>query len=260
MEDYWFKSFEKIQNFQLPFSFEGEGLDDWLHSIPVMDSHAACSSLLGVLQELEAAELEPTMKLSHLKKIHAGAEEFSANLEGKFLDSSFPLGPAEKNSVELVTWLYAKMADCYFQVFELENDPSSRQMRAYALYQAFRCMGKAQVYVAEVYQWTFPGFWQNCYRFFQEAGKAGLVKEEIVDENGKPRTIENIFKQILLFEMCDANQYRPREMKKIFDFLEQFAGAALILSGNQPKRITEGCFCLDQDLPPGNLAKLGGCD
>ena len=65
-----------------------------------------------------------------------------------------------------------------------------------------------------------------------------------------PRLLDKTFKQILLFSLSDINQYRPREMHKIYDMLGEFAQLSEITTDNLDDLQKECFFYVDQDQPP----------
>jgi hypothetical protein len=106
------------------------------------------------------------------------------------------------------------------------------------------------VSIAQSYQLPFAGIWLGCYQIYKFAEQHKLTDMEVNRESIGTRTINNTFKQIMLFGLTHSNQYRPREMYKIYDTLGYFSQWSEITPDGWEHPKNECFFCIDKDQEP----------
>lgn len=190
-----------------------------------MDRFSTCVKILSALQAMKEVDLEPEQRLLHLETIRAFIGDVILSMENIYLDCSFPMTSKEKASIELLTWINVEIAGNYQRVgMATDNVELSADSKVFALNQALKHLGHSLLYIAQAYQVAFTGLWQACYQIYKVAEQNQLLDIEIKRGSGEgTQTINKTFKQILLFSLSDINQYRPRDMDKIYDMLGKFS-------------------------------------
>ena len=247
----------KLTDYKLPFKLTNADLNSWLHALPSGDSYTSCYDILCVLQNLNAVNIKVEARLSFLQKINASLSVHAERLEATFLDSGYPLTSVEQDNVEIIVWCYSELAINFQKILNNYKNPEkilNNKLIAWMLYQVVMHMGQAYLYMSEVYAQPFHGFWKSFYKVFEFAEKMKLLNVKVSSEGLEQNTINNVCKKILVFELCDSNQFRPREMKKIYHFLGNIVDCVEVFKNNQQENRKGLCaFNLSEDSPPEDL-------
>jgi hypothetical protein len=94
---------------------------------------------------------------------------------------------------------------------------------------ALQLIRQAQLHIAAVYRIPSDGFWQLIYKIVIKAEKEKLLDIVIHKNEFKNMTLNALFKQILIFHVCNTNQFRPKELRTIFKFLPDVCQSVDIL-------------------------------
>jgi hypothetical protein len=123
--------------------------------------------------------------------------------------------------------------------FIAAQDAGIKTEELFALYMTYDCLGQAQLHTAAVYSSLTDGFWQLAYKVFSWGEKHKLLDVPINDSNLKAVTLTDMFTQMMIFYHCDTNQFRPRDMRTIFNFLPKVCGDIVIYKISDLKFQTE---------------------
>lgn len=240
--------------FKISFELTEQALINWLHELSVEHNVDSCKHLLGVLQAFKTINITRQQLFSFLTQISSELDSIVEQLEKTYLDAGFPLEPEEQIKADLVTLIYTSLAENWASLGRklLERHSSDNRLeKAMAFYLSLQALGKALLNQAKVYMKPDEGFWLNCYQIYNMAEDAGLLA--IKTEAGE-RTINSAFKHILIFELSDTGQYRPREMKAIYSALKDMLTEVDIKTDCKDDSIQNLCvFNLNQDLRPHEL-------
>lgn len=255
MEKLRFRSVPSVAHYEVPFALNERALADWLHGLAVKQNYHAGKEVFCVLQALIRMHISPQQHLKFLTEISAFLEELAGQLEKNYLDASFPLELEAQAQVDIVTFAYATLAKNYALAGEELIVRTGRSPDiALALMLALEAAGKALLHISQVYMQPYEGFWLFCHQIYLLAEENGLLNLEINSGKGQGKTIDAAYKQVLLFDLADSSQFRPREMKAIYHFLNKFSVQAKIFLEHAQERVTALClFNLNQDQPPKAL-------
>jgi cyclic-di-GMP-binding protein len=260
--DLRFKPIVKLTEYELPFQLTHPDLDNWLETLPAAASYSSCYEILCVLQNLYTINIELKLKLSLLQKISTCLSIHAETLEATYLDSGYPLRSVEHGNVEIIAWCYGELANNFLQILKhdkISERITKKKLMAGVLYEVVQNLGHAFLYMSEVYNQPYHGFWMLFYEAFEIAEQAILLDVDVSSGKLEQSTINNVCKKILLFELCDSNQFRPREMKKIYHLLEKLVENTELFV-NKPLKNSKGlcAFNLREDKPPKNILKFNG--
>ena len=255
MENLRFRSAPIIANYNVPFALNEHALADWLHGLAVKQNYNSGKEMFCVLQAFAQMQFSPQQHLSFLHKISAYLDDLAEQLGKNYLDASFPLEFEEQTQVEIVTFAYTALAENYGLVGRrLLNEPNRLSDTALCLFLALEAAGKVLLHTSQVYMQPYEGFWLFCHQMYLLAEKNRLLNVEINTEDSQTKTIDAAFKHILMFDLADSSQFRPREMKAIYHFLKNFSALAKILHEYHQDSTGGLCrFNLNQDQPPKAL-------
>jgi hypothetical protein len=255
-----FKSAPEVNDKSIPFKPEVSELSSWLREKFSAGNWSSCAEVFKAVQGINEQALNPKQKFVFLEGINTYIKNFTKQVENSYLESSFPLSPESLAHVELITWVYAEMAKGYFNIIDTLDEQTdiawSDERKALVLYRALQTSGMAFLHTSEVYLQPYQGFWQLCYQIYTKAEQLGVLDIEIHSNDIKSETVNSMFKHILVFELCDTNQFRAKEMRTIYQFLGGFVDYAVIFpdlnDGNSIQGVNR--FQLNQDAGPVNLA------
>ena len=254
-----FKSVPEVNDKSIPFNPNVSELSAWLREKSFAGNWSSCAEVFKAVQCINELELSPKQKFSFLEGINAYIKNFTKQVENSYLESGFPLRPESLAHVELITWIYAEMAKGYFNIIDVLDEQAdialSDERKALVLYRALQSSGLALLHTSEVYLQPYHGFWQLCYQIYTKAEQLGVLDIEIHSNDIKSETVNSIFKHILVFELCDTNQFRAKEMRIIYQFLGGFVDYAVIFPALNDGNTNQGVnrFQLNQDAGPVNI-------
>ena len=209
-----FRAIPKHDDFKIPFKLEESALLNWLNELSRHNSQEACLQVLHLLQALKHEEISSKKRISFLIIIAEYLKSYISTLEGVCWDVSFPLTMEERVYAEAVTWNYLAMGEGFF----IAAQDSSKKDACFALTMALQAIGRAQLHIAAVYSIPDDGFWKLIYQMFTFAEERNLLSVKI--KEFKNLTLEAMFKKVFVFHACDTNQFRARDMRTVFHFLD----------------------------------------
>ncbi|MGR9115441.1 MAG: hypothetical protein ACU85E_06720 [Gammaproteobacteria bacterium] len=233
MKNYKFRAPPDIAIDPMPFELKEPAFNEWLGSLSFKNSYKACQQLFSVLKALDSTVLEVELEFAFLHGMVATVDDLAERLEFSYLDSGFPLSEEEMANVEMLGWTYIELSRLlsrlYRQIEEEEGEPWSQNDKAETLYKALYSASRLQLYANEVYTMVHSDFWQECYQIYQSAEKNRLLNVQISKGGDNNATIDSVFKRILIFDICDTNCFRSREMKNLEGILQSYSVSAVIM-------------------------------
>ncbi|MCD2450976.1 hypothetical protein GO003_011280 [Methylicorpusculum oleiharenae] len=216
----------------LPFHLTKPALLDWLNGLNLQDPYKACCQLNAVLNQLNGLSLPPKLKCQLYEQITPVADNLVEKIDRVLLDTKFPVTDDEEAQMGVANAIFrALFAGLLAMVSELGHQPNgvlTRQEQALVLYLALHASAQIQLLRKMVYAELEDHFWAKCYLVFKLAEELNLVDLMLPELTYKTRTIDAVFKNILIFEVCDCQSLSPREMKGLKELLESYVDYAHI--------------------------------
>jgi hypothetical protein len=252
-----FRETLKSNDFTIPFKLEESALLNWLMELNHHDAKEACIQTLYLLQALNKTELIAKNRIEFLLLIIEYLKQYINRLEGACWDAGFPLTIEENVYAEMVAWNYLALGEAFFTTADRANKKTDA---VFSIAMALHSIGQAQLHIAAVYSIPPKGFWHLLYQVFAWAEKRKLQQLKIDREPLKDLTINTLFAKSLIFQVCDTSQFRPRDMRTIFNFLDR---VCVNLPIDPFSSEVHGLFMLDlkTDSHPVNIktqSKLAG--
>ncbi len=214
-----FRAIPESNTFTIPFKLEESALLDWLAKLSSHSGKEACLLTLQLIQALnKKADLSPKSRTHFLKLIAQYLKSYINHLENPCWDAGFPLAMEERVYAQMITWNYSVLGEGFF-IAALTSNKKDEELLALAT--ALYAFGQAQLHLAAIYATPDTGFWISIYQIFVLAEKKKLINTPIQTDDFPSTTIKNLFTRLLVFQTCDTNQFRPRDMRTIFEFLEK---------------------------------------
>lgn len=234
---------------EIPFSPDEPSFSEWLDALSSESGYVICRRMITALQAMNKMDLNPRFRFDCLYRALPLVKEVAGRLEKVYLDSGFPLTSDEISSVETLVWTYTQLtmsfSDLSYQL-ELRNDDWDADEKAQVLYLAMYAASQVLLHVSQVYTDVQKGFWLNCYRIYSRSEAQGLLDIPAYLLDIKNKTIDSIFKQMLIFACCDTDCFRVREMNTLYDLLGECVDLVRLTTTKDPERV-RGIFGLSMD-------------
>lgn len=231
-----FKDLPKLNEFEIPFELKEALLLDWLLELSKNPARDACRVLLQFLQAFNKAEVVIKTRVSWLKNSYEYLKQYISGLESSCWDASLPLSEKELDYAEAVVWNYLALAEGFFIAAQ---DATARTDELFCLYMSCDCLRQAQLHIAAVYNSPNEFFWSLIYQVFAWTEKYKLSDTKVNDSDLNEITLNTLFAQIFIFEICDTTQFRPRDMQTVFNFLPKVCDKLPIYKLSEIKFQTE---------------------
>jgi hypothetical protein len=209
---------EPISSAQInPIRFDSATMEIWLKNLTLQNLSEATRQLTAAVKRLSETPISSPEKLTAtqlMSNFALGlAKRFAANLNAM----AFPLQIEEQKQLDRLICIFTELGHSYFTLCEnRKNDKLKHQ----CLLQAMRMLGQHYLYSATAYRQAETDFWQYLYHIYQTAEQSGLTEQKT---STYPHTIDQLFKQILIFNQSDINQYRAGDIHRIYEFAGQYA-------------------------------------
>ncbi|NOT85602.1 MAG: hypothetical protein HOP02_12680 [Methylococcaceae bacterium] len=253
MKNQRFRDLPATEVIPLHFVEDEKQLDDWLNSLLALDTTLAAEKILQAISALEQADLKTSLKIKLLHKIHQFFPKIVNTLQKSYIDSSLPLSDQATHNVELVVWINMQLARALRQC-KLKYVTLGKEQQAGLLYLSLDSLSQALLHISLSYKVPMPGFWAMCYELYARAEQANLTDITITLNVRNNESITRLFKHMLIFQLCDTQQFRCRDILMLFEYLSNASATAHILANYQPKWQAVVCmFNLNKDLPPQKI-------
>lgn len=216
-----FRDIPAQNDFKIPFKLKEDLLLDWLLGLAKQQSREACAAILQLLQALNNTKLTAKTRCCFLKTCHEYFKEYSNHLPGSCWDASLPFSVQEQDYAEAIVWNYLALGEGFFLAAQ---DLEARTDEMFALYMSCYCLGQAHLYTAAVYKSPGEFFWQLVYQVYAWVEKYDLFETAVNANDLKNIILKDMFAQLFIFQCCDTHQFRPRDMRTIFNFLPKVCG------------------------------------
>ena len=249
-----------IKKSTMPFDYSIEGFNHWLTTLNIVDSSHCCQQILCVLRELHLLEINDEEREQVLDSISERLTAIDKNLETKNLEKT-PLSIQSFTEIELIIWTYTELANSYHlqlaQSIEQKKQTATKENQAVILYKALLAISQAYLKIAGIYVLPYKNFWSSLYQLYYLGEENNLLKVNLLVEDTEKTNCYRLIKKILLLELCDTNQFKTKEIHKIFLYLENLVDYAKIIQKPPSVKNLHGIriFTRQQDSLPAMIKK-----
>lgn len=228
-------------------------LAEWLQHLSGSALDQTCEKICTVLQHLNQATLSHQLMVQLLEEIATYTRLYETRIDSLYLEGPATLPEYQQHCVEWLVWSFVRLAEGFYRAVE---SAETNEAKAVCLYRGIWALSRAYLHMSGAYCEPADGFWAKCYQGYAIAERESLLDIVVSDENKKNTSINQLFKLLLVFDLCDLKQFRPREMRKVFNFLKQFANQLTISRQvGQESAKTVFVFNANEDIAPRNLAR-----
>ncbi len=221
------------QNVPLPFAIDEMAFSNWLSELIKSENISKCRQILQVLQTLntnylpERKLIPGRTRLFFLEKL--GAALTASTIDLTRFDSSSDITTPDGNAQditnsEISVWSTFELAAAYTLLSQedwfKEDRYYSIEEKTLILANGIQAMGRGFLYICQTYTKPHVHFWSRCFQFYRLAQLNRLLEPDV---NPAAHIIDNPFKQVLVFSLCNSNQFSTQEMRVIYELLGQYA-------------------------------------
>jgi len=246
----------KAEQYILPFSIDINSFTSWLESQNGKNKLETLQNLSTILTALKKTTIAPDTRNFFLEKISPLVFQFSEQLQSSYLESYFPFSESDTLKINLSNTCAFNLAENYALIckdscFKVQALFSSEQ-KAIILFNAIKAMAIILFYKAIVYEKPKKGFWSLSFLFYLFAKQNNLL--ELAPTHAPNSCFIKVFKQLLVFEMSNTQQFNTEQIHIIFNLLNNLSDQVHLLPVLADKKVnTVPYINLKSDTPPSIL-------
>ncbi|MDX1588167.1 MAG: GTPase [Oleiphilaceae bacterium] len=245
---------KKLQNLSFS-SASPKAFRHWVDSLPLTNTGESSRQLYNAIVELNQLDVPPPQQLQLLELIRPSIHHTGEQLEQHFLGYAITLPEKQRKIANLSQALQLHLAHGYKQALmglvEKGAPDKQRSSLALAAHRAITDMGAAILRSAQLYSATPVRCWHEShqiYRYMLGRQYHQIEVQDTLQGEGHDSTVEEAYKQLLLFGCCRPNQLRQRELKQVYTLFAHCAPYTKL----EPANGCDSLFLVDtvRDLPP----------
>jgi hypothetical protein len=201
-------------------------------------------------------------RLENLEMLRVLTRDIFNNLKKYFINRTLPLPEKSQKIVNLNQSILQELIYGYeIIVYEAANNIDTKiedKTLSIAICRAINYLAEMLLRSSEVYAPCPRNLWRDAHQLYQFAESKKLISNVVIDTEKEQdkTTIENSYKQILLFILARPIALRQRDSERVFKELYDWSKYATLQS-QSTEDMVDHVFCVhvDEDLPPNYLSK-----
>ena len=237
---------------KLPFAIDENSFNQWFRDLDIANKAQTFKLLFSTLHVMAKEEIPAKSRFLFVQKLSLLVEQISEEFQATYIRNHFPFSSEDNLTLELsarcamqITRNYVLLCeDSSFKV----NSSFTPQQKALILFNAIHAQSKVLLYKSFLYEKPKKGFWRLCSSFYLLAKKNDVINLAI---DGQGTCFINKFKQLLMFELSNVQQFTTEEILSVFRLLNNVSDQAQLLT-KVPEKKFKGIPSLDlrKDEPP----------
>lgn len=228
----------------------------WLDGLPMAHSGEAGRRLFDALRQVNGTEADPAQRFEFLEALRQPVSDIVSALDKHYIGVPFPLPATNRRVADLAMAFFREMAIGFTQVLadlsQLRGITAltRRSMLNQAAYQALRCRSKVLLKAFQVYSPYPRSLWREMHELYSFAQRSGIATKPIEDSNSrlvKTRSIEDIYKQVLLLALSNPYRLRQGDVVKVSEALELWTRYCQLTPVGRSDDSPQGLFAIRQD-------------
>ena len=187
-----------------------------------------------ILRDLNRQTMPNKHRLENLEMLRVLTREIFNNLKKYFINRTLPLPDKSQKIVNLNQSLLQELIYGYEIIaFEAANNIDTKiddKTLSTAICRAINYLAEMLLRACEVYEPSPKNLWYDTHQLYAFAESRGLTETVIIggDKKQNKSTIENSYKQIILFSLARPIALRQRDSERVFHELFDWAKYASI--------------------------------
>ncbi len=241
-------------------------LRKWLAALPRANMGETTRQIYSAVRELNRLTIPYKYRFEDLELLREPARDLFDNLEKHFINRTLPLPEKSQKIVTLNQALLQEISYGYkIIVFQAANGIDKKvdiKTQNIAILRAMRYMAELLLRASEIYEPCPAGTWYDLHQMYTYAEQNGFHTRVVADTEYelKKASIEEYYKQILLFALARPTALRQSDTERVYKKLAKWANLARLGKDAQEQHVNRFfCARTDQDRPPHYLS-MEDCD
>ena len=228
----------------------------WLSELKQANMGDFAREIYNGLLQLNRQAMPTKYRLENMELLRTPARYIFNQLHKHFINRTLPLPEKSLKIINLNQALLNEMAIGYkIIIFESANDLSKVDSKhlLFSCERALHYLSELLLRFSQVYSEHPKGTWWDIHRIYGYAEQKDIHTKKISDDElgKKTVTIENYYKQILLFSLARPNALRQSDAERLYKALPEWVEFTTLSSQLKPNNLNRYfCSKLDSDQPP----------
>ena len=241
-------------------------LKKWLANLPHANMGEMTRQVYSAVRELNRQTMPAKYRIEDMELLRGTVRNIFDNLEKYFINRTLPLPEKSQKIVNLNQSLLQEMSFGYKIIISEAVNGSDKKIDSrsqnIAILRAIRYMSELLLRASEIYQPYPAGSWYDIHQMYSYAEQQGFHKKAIPDNEyvNKKATIEDYYKQIMLFALARPTALRQSDTERVYKKLAEWSSLTKLGREAQENQVNRFfCARIDQDHPPSYLS-MQDCD
>jgi len=220
-----------------------------------------------ILRDLNRQSMPGKQRLEDLEMIRVQTRNIFDNLKKYFINRTLPLPEKSQKIVNLNQSILQELIHGYeIIIHDADNKIDTKiddKTLSIAACRAINYLSEMLLRSSEVYEPCPKNLWSDAHQLYAFAESRELTEKTVIDKLGDPEklTIENSYKQLLLFALARPIALRQRDSERVFKELFDWATYSSI-QREASHQLVETIFSMriHEDSPPQYLSEADLAD
>lgn len=217
---------EKTGNLSKKRDLSPQAIEKWRSQLPLSDLSGSAKALYLMLQDIHQISLSPKARLEMLSLLRPTLSTLSEALQKLYYPEA--LTEYQRSIADLVYALHAQMLNGYKIAIDegLSSFFISQKVMLAAFQNAMHYSVKILLHAYKQHRQPPPGAWLELHTLFSLASKKNLANKKLtlnLEWNSRLNTLQDIYKQALLFVLANPERLRHDQMHHLHYALETWA-------------------------------------
>ncbi len=218
--------------------------------------------IFQILRDLNRQTMPGKHRLENLEMLRLPTHEIFNNLKKYFINRTLPLPEKSQKIISLNQSILQELVYGYEIIAdESANNIDSKiddKTLSTAICRAINYLSEILLHYCEIYQPCPKNLWHDTHQLYLYAESKNLSENIVIDKQREPEktTIENGYKQILLFALARPVTLRQSDSDRVFKELFKWSQFASI-QREASKSLIDNIFCMrvNEDTAPHYLSE-----
>ena len=237
-------------------------LKKWLSDLPHANMGEMTKQIFNAVRDLNRQTMPNKHRLENLEQLREPLRNIFNNLEKYFINRTLPLPEKSQKIVHLNQSLLQEVSYGYkIIVYEAANAIDKKvdtKTQTIAILRAIRYLSELLLRASEVYEPYPAGTWYDIHQMYAYAESKGIQNKAMPDNEyeHKKATIEDFYKQVLLFSLARPIALRQSDSERVYSRLADWARLTRLGKDPHENQINRYfCASMDLDRPPSYLSE-----
>lgn len=233
----------------------------WLADLPQANMGEMTKQIFSVIREINRRKIPAKHRLEIMEMLRTPSRGIFNNLKKYFINRTFPLPEKSKKIVNLNQALLQEMALGYkiiIQQAASNIEKIDNKSQALATARAIKYLSELLLRASEIYAPVAANVWLDVHQMYSYAVdlKINTTTVEDSESPNKKTTIEDIYKQMLLFALSRPTAMRQSDSQRVYNKLYNWVTQTSLGVRPQENQINRFfCARVEEDRPPTYLSQ-----